>query len=165
MEALSHIPKDIVNSYILPILLREIEKVKAERPNAENLRILTGYVGLREVCKEWKEKVEDMLEYNALRLSIWDVGQVGITVFTPVPKDIYFGAVYMWNLEMFSTTQRLVVPVEDICILTMPMKNLAVTDLRAIRDTLYCGHVQRALLPSHAWFWETTQKCITPIER
>jgi hypothetical protein len=62
MDPLSHIPKDIVNSFILPILLREIEGVNADRPNAENLRIVHGFVGLREVCKEWKEAVEGMVE-------------------------------------------------------------------------------------------------------
>jgi len=164
MDPFSHIPKDIVNSFILPILLREIEGVNAHRPNAENLRIVGGFVGLREVCKEWKEAVEGMVEYNALRLSFWDAGQAGITVYTADPIDIFFRDMYLWNLKMFSTTQRLVVPVEEYQ-LTMPMKELSITDLRAIRDTLNCAHIQRALLPSHAWFWETTQMWTSPIER
>jgi hypothetical protein len=164
MDPLSHIPKDIVNTFILPILLREIEGVNADRPNAENLHIVCGFVGLREVCKEWKEAVEGMVEYNAVRLTIWDAGQVGITVYTADPIDIFFRDMYLWNLNMFTTTQRLVVPVEEYQ-LTMLMKELSIMDLRAIRDTLNCGYIQRALLPSHAWFWETTQMWTSPIER
>ena len=77
MENVPHIPKHIVKSDILPILLREIEGVKADQLNAENMRILGAFVGLREVCREWKDEVEEMVEYNALCLAIWDVGQLG----------------------------------------------------------------------------------------
>lgn len=50
MENHGNIPKDIVNKDNLPALLREIEGVKVDRPNAKNMRILGAYVGLREMC-------------------------------------------------------------------------------------------------------------------
>lgn len=164
MADISYIPEHIVNGDIFPILLREIASVKADRPNAENLRILAGFLGLREVCKEWKHVVDDTVEYNALRLAIWDAGQVGVTIHVAYGIDIFFREQYMSNLEVFSTTQRLVTPVEDYQ-LTTPMKDLSITDLRAIRDTLCIGRIQRDLLPSHAWEWETEQIWTTPLER
>ena len=105
-----------------------------------------------------------MLEYNVLRLSVWDAGQVGVTVYTEDPIDVFLRQQYLWNLEMFSTSQRLVLPVEDYQ-LTARMKDLTIEDLRAIRDTLNLGHIQRAMLPPHRHEWETTQTWTAPSER
>lgn len=44
--------------------------MKANCPSVENMHILAGFVDLKEICKEWKEEVEDMVKYSVIRLLI-----------------------------------------------------------------------------------------------
>lgn len=164
MENVVEIPIYIVNGDILPFVLKDIEGVKVDRPHAENMSILARYVGLREVCKEWKDVVEDMVEYNALRLAIWDAGQVGVTVYTPDSTSFFFREMYMSNLDMFNKSRRLVFPVDDIQ-LTMPMKELSIIELRDLRENITLGRFQRDVLPPEAWTWETEQMWTPPLDR
>lgn len=164
MEDLPDIPTHILNDNILPILLREIEGVSDDNVHEENMRILASFVGLREVCQHWKDTVEDMVEYHALRLAVWDAGQVGVTVHTEAPVDVFFAAKYQSNLELFSSSQRMVLPMEAYK-LTTPMKELSIFDLRDLREILFIGQLQEEFLPKNAWEWETDQVWIPPLER
>lgn len=40
-----------------------------------------------------------MVEYNALRFRIWDAEQVGITVYTADPIDIFFVTFHKHNYD------------------------------------------------------------------
>lgn len=54
------------------MFLREIEGVDVENTHEENMKILIAFAGLREVCNQRKDRAEDMAEYSALRLVLWD---------------------------------------------------------------------------------------------
>lgn len=105
-------------------------KMKANCSSVENMHILVGFVDLKEICKEWKEEVEDMVKYSVLRLLIWGVGQVGVIVSTGYYIDIFFHQQYFWKLERKKFTIQLLVTLVENYQLTVPMKDLKIIELR-----------------------------------
>ena len=90
MANLMTISNDVINGGILSILFKETEYVKIDYPNLLDIQILIGLMRFEICYKELKEEVEDMVKYSALRFAIWDVGQVGVTMYKENSIDVCF---------------------------------------------------------------------------
>lgn len=71
------------------VFFKKVKGASKAQTHKENMRDLNAFKAIRLVCKEYREHVDKIMEYHALRLANYDAHFVGIYVF--------FRGSLMWN--------------------------------------------------------------------